>query len=109
MAAATKALFVSTPTDKALAQSEGSSIWALGAASVSGQIDELVREGCVDDAIGLVEALGDDGLSPVSPITWSHSHQAKIYHRAIVYPTCGPYRRFSNLPVGNTNPPWKPS
>jgi len=68
MLTATKVLMVSTPTDKALSQSEGSSIWALRAGHVGEQIDELIREGRLADAIGLVEAVGEDGLSPVRDV-----------------------------------------
>ncbi|KAK4684616.1 Vam6/Vps39-like protein vacuolar protein sorting-associated protein 39, partial [Tremellales sp. Uapishka_1] len=58
----TRMLFVSTPTDKTLALNEGSSIWALRVSEVGDQIDELVKEGRVTDAIGLVEAVGEEGL-----------------------------------------------
>ncbi|WVQ78836.1 hypothetical protein IAT38_000927 [Cryptococcus sp. DSM 104549] len=64
MQPATKLLIVSTPTDKALAQSEGSSVWAVRTGDIGEQVDELVREGRVEDAIGLVEAVGENGLSP---------------------------------------------
>lgn len=67
MAASSKVLFVSTPNDKNLAQSEGSSVWAVEAEDIGDQVDELVKEGRVQDAIGLVEAMGDAGLSPVCP------------------------------------------
>jgi phage gp46-like protein len=63
---ATKVLFVSTPTDRALSSSEGSSIWAMKCRDLGEQVDELVREGRVTEAIGLVEAVGEAGLSPVS-------------------------------------------
>ncbi|WVR03742.1 hypothetical protein IAU60_000737 [Kwoniella sp. DSM 27419] len=64
MAASTKMLIISNPTDKALSQTEGSSIWALDAGDVGEEVDELVRQGRIGDAIGLVEAVGEDGLSP---------------------------------------------
>jgi hypothetical protein len=64
-------LFVSTPMDKALSLSEGSTIWIIRGMNIGEQVDELVREGRVSDAIGLVEAVGEDGLPPVRP---SHSH-----------------------------------
>lgn len=67
MAASSKVLLVSTPNDKNLAQSEGSSVWAVEAGDIGEQVDELVKEGRVQDAIGLVEAMGDAGLSPVCP------------------------------------------
>lgn len=66
--ASTKMLFCSTPTDKALLQSEGSTIWALRASDIGEEVDELLREGRSMDAIGLVEAVGESGLSPVSSI-----------------------------------------
>lgn len=65
MLPSTKILLISTPTDKALSQSEGSSLWALRSGEVGQQIDDLVKEGRVSDAIGLVEAVGEAGLSPV--------------------------------------------
>lgn len=65
MAASSKVLVVSTPNDKNLAQSEGSSVWAVETGDIGEQVDELVKEGRVQDAIGLVEAMGDAGLSPV--------------------------------------------
>ncbi len=65
MLPAMKLLMVSTPTDKGLSQSEGSSIWVLRSGDVGDQLDDLVREGRVPDAIGLVEAVGEAGLSPV--------------------------------------------
>ena len=65
MSSATKILLASTPTDKALSQSEGSTIWTLRAGEVGEQIDDLLREGRVADAIGLVKAIGEAGLSPV--------------------------------------------
>ncbi|WVF65869.1 hypothetical protein IAT40_000606 [Kwoniella sp. CBS 6097] len=64
MASSTKLLLVSNPTDKHLAQSEGSSIWALRSGDIGAQVDDLVREGRLGDAIGLVEAVGENGLSP---------------------------------------------
>jgi hypothetical protein len=47
-------------------QSEGSSIWALRAGDIGEEVDELLREGRSMDAIGLVESVGESGLSPVS-------------------------------------------
>lgn len=64
----TKVLFCSTPTDKTLLQSEGSTIWALRTGDIGEEVDELLREGRSLDAIGLVEAVGESGLSPVSDI-----------------------------------------
>jgi hypothetical protein len=60
-----KLLLVSTPTDRTLAL-EGSTIWEVRGTDVGEQVDELVREGRVTDAIGLVEAVGDTGLAEVS-------------------------------------------
>jgi hypothetical protein len=77
MKSATRVLFISTPTDRNLAASEGGSIWALRASDVEDQIDELVREGRVADAIGLVEAVGEAGLSPVSVLYMPQRSQAK--------------------------------
>lgn len=59
-----KLLIISTPTDRALAV-EGSTIWELRGSDIGDQVDELIREGRVTDAIGLVEAVGDIGLEPV--------------------------------------------
>ncbi|BEI93846.1 uncharacterized protein CcaverHIS019_0603050 [Cutaneotrichosporon cavernicola] len=56
-----KLLLVSTPTDRTLAL-EGSTIWEVRGTDIGEQVDELVREGRVMDAIGLVEAVGDTGL-----------------------------------------------
>jgi hypothetical protein len=64
--AATRVLLVSTPNDKTLSVNEGSSIWAVTAADIGEQIDDLVREGQLLDAIGLAEAVGETSLSPVS-------------------------------------------
>lgn len=64
-------LFISTPTDKALLQSEGSTVWAVRSGDVGEEVDELVKEGYASDAIGLVEAVGEGGLSPVRAITVS--------------------------------------
>ncbi|WVQ93507.1 hypothetical protein IAU59_000581 [Kwoniella sp. CBS 9459] len=64
MAPSTKMLLISNPTDKHLLQSEGSSIWGLRSGDIGEQVDELVREGRLADAIGLVEAVGENGLSP---------------------------------------------
>lgn len=61
-----KVLLVTTPTDKTLANSEGSTIWEMRAGDVGNEVDELVKEGRVADAIGLVEASGDSNLAPVS-------------------------------------------
>jgi hypothetical protein len=61
-------LFCSTPTDKALSQTEGSTIWVLKGGDIGEEVDELLREGRSADAIGLVEAVGEAGLSPVSQI-----------------------------------------
>ncbi|BEI86071.1 hypothetical protein CcaverHIS002_0603580 [Cutaneotrichosporon cavernicola] len=58
---APKLLLVSTPTDRTLAL-EGSTIWEVRGTDIGEQVDELVREGRVMDAIGLVEAVGDTGL-----------------------------------------------
>lgn len=59
-------LLVSTPTDRTLLAAEGSTIWQLPAPNIGEQVDDLVRDGRVVDAIGLVEAVGDAGLEPVS-------------------------------------------
>jgi hypothetical protein len=64
--ASPKILFCSTPTDKTLLQNEGSTIWVLRAGDIGEEVDELLREGRSADAIGLVEAVGEAGLSPVS-------------------------------------------
>lgn len=56
---------MSTPNDKLLSANEGSSIWAVEAADIGKQIDDLVREGQILDAIGLAEAVGETALSPV--------------------------------------------
>lgn len=58
-----RVLVVSTPTDRTLA-AEGSTIWELVGSDVGEQVDELVRQGRVTDAIGLVEAVGDAELAP---------------------------------------------
>lgn len=60
-----KVLLVSTPTDRTLSH-QGSTIWEVRGSDIGEQIDELVKEGRVTDAIGLVEAVGDTGLAPVS-------------------------------------------
>ncbi|ORY29789.1 hypothetical protein BCR39DRAFT_588162 [Naematelia encephala] len=64
MSAAPKALFISTPTDRNLVTAEGSSVWLVRSGDIGEQVDELVREGHLSDAIGLVEAVGDSGLAP---------------------------------------------
>ncbi|EIW66424.1 hypothetical protein TREMEDRAFT_70067 [Tremella mesenterica DSM 1558] len=64
LASGTKLCFVSTPTDKTLAQSEGSSVWALQAGDLGEDVDDLVREGKIGDAIGLVDAVGEDNMTP---------------------------------------------
>nr|ODN85587.1 hypothetical protein L203_04837 [Cryptococcus depauperatus CBS 7841] len=58
-----RVLFVTTPTDKQLLASEGSSIWAVQEKDLQDEVDNLVREGRIEDAIGLVEAIGEDSLS----------------------------------------------
>lgn len=65
MSPSVKMLFIVTPTDKTVLQSEGSSVLAIGCSSVGDQVDGLVREGRVADAIGLVESVGEVGLDPV--------------------------------------------
>ncbi|WVQ65020.1 uncharacterized protein L199_003190 [Kwoniella botswanensis] len=64
MSSSTKMLIVSTPIDRHLLQSEGSSIWALMSSDIGEEVDLLVKEGRIGDAIGLVEAVGQNGLSP---------------------------------------------
>ncbi|WVO14727.1 hypothetical protein L204_102365 [Cryptococcus depauperatus] len=49
--------------DKQLLASEGSSIWAVQEKDLQDEVDDLVREGRIEDAIGLVEAIGEDSLS----------------------------------------------
>lgn len=66
---AARVIVVATPTDKALATGEGSSVWALEASDIGEQIDDLVKEGKVLDAIGLAEAVGDSSLSPVCRVS----------------------------------------
>jgi hypothetical protein len=100
--ASTKVLFCSTPTDKALLQSEGSSIWALRAGDVGEEVDELLREGRSIDAIGLVEAVGESGLSPVS-----HMYNPGCFHlmfRNAAYPTSRLWMQSLNSPKGIINP-----
>lgn len=65
-AAEPKVLLVSTPTDKTLLHNEGSTVWEMRTGDVGDAVDELVKEGRVADAIGLVEASGDAKLAPVS-------------------------------------------
>lgn len=59
-----RVFLVSTPTDKTLL-TEGSTVWEISGADIGEQVDQLVREGRVSDAIGLVEAVGDVHLAPV--------------------------------------------
>ncbi|ORX35229.1 hypothetical protein BD324DRAFT_642956 [Kockovaella imperatae] len=59
-----KFLFISTPLDKTLATSEGSSIWSIESGDLGECVDSLVQEGRVADAIGLVEAVGESGFAP---------------------------------------------
>ena len=66
VAPSTKALFISTPLDKSLAANEGSSIWSVEVGDLGDVVDEMVRQGRVEDAFGLVEAVGEMGFSPVS-------------------------------------------
>lgn len=61
-----RVLLVSTPTDKTLLHNEGSTVWEMRTGDVGDEVDELVKEGRVADAIGLVEASGDAKLAPVS-------------------------------------------
>lgn len=61
-------VLVTTPADAKVALAEGSSIWALHASDVDDEVDNLIKQGRVSDAIGLVEATGESSLSPVSRI-----------------------------------------
>jgi hypothetical protein len=61
-------LIITTPTDKTTLASEGSTVWTMTAGDIGKQIDQLVKDGQVADAVGLVKALGDSDLSPVSSI-----------------------------------------
>ena len=70
-----RVLLVSTPTDKTLSASEGSTVWAVQAGDVGEQIDELVRDGRLVDAIGLAESVGDTSLSPVSQLRSTQVHR----------------------------------
>jgi hypothetical protein len=63
--ASTSLLFVASPTDRGLSQAEGCSIWAVQAASLADEVAELVRDGRMTDAIGLVESVGETGFAPV--------------------------------------------
>lgn len=69
---APRMLLVSTPTDKTSLQAEGSTVWEVQATDVGDQVDELVKEGRLTDAIGLVETVGDEGLHPVCRSTRSY-------------------------------------
>jgi len=68
-----------------LLQSEGSSIWALRAGDVGEEVDELLREGRSMDAIGLVESVGESGLSPVSQI--DNAESVDLMLRNVACPT----------------------
>jgi hypothetical protein len=94
--ASTKVLFCSTPTDKALLQSEGSSLWALRAGDVGEEVDELLREGRSMDAIGLVESVGESGLSPVSQI--QNTENGDLMLRNAAYPTSRLWMQSLNSP-----------
>ena len=65
VATSSRMLLTSIPTDKALSQSLGSTIWAVQSDDLGDQVDELVREGRTSDAIGLVNAVGETGFTPV--------------------------------------------
>ncbi|KAG6333670.1 hypothetical protein ID866_5413 [Astraeus odoratus] len=54
---------ISTPVDRALAATEGSSIWRFKMKSWNEQIDELVRKGSYSDALALLDSL-DPSLLP---------------------------------------------
>jgi hypothetical protein len=84
LTATIKVLFCSTPTDKALLQSEGSSIWALRAGDIGEEVDELLREGRSMDAIGLVESVGESGLSSVSQM--NATERSYLISRNAAYP-----------------------
>ncbi|KAL7424682.1 Vacuolar morphogenesis protein 6 [Cryptotrichosporon argae] len=55
-------LIATTPSDKAMLTAEGSSIWALSPPTLEAAVGELISEGRIGDAIGLVEAVGDASL-----------------------------------------------
>lgn len=66
-------------------QSDGSSIWAVRAGDVGEEVDELLREGRSMDAIGLVESVGESGLSPVSQM--HNTGSFVLILRNAAYPT----------------------
>lgn len=92
-------VLVSTPTDRNLLQSEGSTVWELRGADVSEEVDELVREGRMIDAIGLVEAVGDTNLAPVGDHIGASAH----VFRPDVSLICASYTRCHSLLVATTN------
>lgn len=87
LSASTRLLFVSTPTDKTLLQSEGSTIWALRSGEVGEEVDELVKEGHAADALGLVEAVGEGGLSPVRSLHCAFGEKEPLTVFAVPPPT----------------------
>lgn len=78
MKSTVKVLFSSLPMDKSSSAAEGSSIWALQVQDIGDQIDDLVREGRVDDAIGLVESVGENGLDSNRQIKHLKTLQAVV-------------------------------
>jgi hypothetical protein len=96
-------LICSTPTDKTLLQNEGSTIWALNAGDIGEEVDELLREGRSADAIGLVEAVGESGLSPVSGI-WIQTMDS-LMNRNDDYHISRLWMQFPNSPKEIINPP----
>lgn len=83
-------------------QSEGSSVWALRAGDVGEEVDELLREGRSMDAIGLVESVGETGLSPVSWIL--NTQSSDLIPRSAAYPTSRLWMQSLSSPKAIINP-----
>jgi Vam6/Vps39-like protein vacuolar protein sorting-associated protein 39 len=54
--------FVTTPTDRTIAASEGSTVWTMDMRSWSEQIEEFVEQGQYSDALSLLETLDETVL-----------------------------------------------
>ena len=106
VAPSTKFLLISTPLDKSLSTTEGSSIWTVEACDLGEMIDQLVRDGHVGDAISLVESVGETGFAPVS---FGYSSSTAECDSLGACHISRRFTQYSNSLKVNTKPLWRHS
>jgi hypothetical protein len=96
---------VTTPTDKAAATAEGSTIWQFKMKSWDAQIDELVVAGQYSDALALLDTIDPSTLGDkVNFVPTLHSFHSPVFRSNASHAFAGSTQSRSSAPRNSTPP-----